>query len=60
MLLGMKLSGLVIMANRKERQATWDLEIPEMTEFWPPTDFARLGAILASGVAGFARRVAPQ
>ena len=58
MLLGMKLSGLVIMANRKERQpATWDLEIPEMTEFWPPTDFARLGVILEKAVAGFERRL---
>jgi hypothetical protein len=57
-LLGMKLSGLVIMANRNERQpATWDLEVPEMAEFWPPTDFARLGGILTKGVEGFAGRL---
>jgi hypothetical protein len=57
MLLGMKLSGLVIMARDGRKPATWDLEMPEMAEFWPPTDFTRLAAILEKAVSGFERRL---
>src|SRR5688572_27683725 len=56
-LLGMKLSGLVIMAQEARRASSWELEIPDLSEFWPKTDFARLAGILANGVAGFRRRV---
>lgn len=58
-LLGMKLSGLVIMAQERQRPATWELQVPEMAELWPPIDFTRLGAILDTGIAGFGRRVLP-
>lgn len=57
LLLGMKLSGLVIMAREARRPPVWELDIPEMAELWPQTDYPRLGAILEQGVAGFARRV---
>ena len=56
-LLGMKLSGLVIMAQEARIDPEWHLEIPEMGELWPKTDYARLAGILEKGVSGFASRV---
>lgn len=58
-LLGMRLSGIVIMAQRNEPPApvTWEMVDPDLAEFWPKMDYARLAGILEHGVAGFARRV---
>lgn len=57
LLLGMKVSGLVILAQESRQPPRWDLEWPEMAEIWPKTDYARLGDILGKGIAGFAQRV---
>jgi hypothetical protein len=59
-LLGMKLSGIVILAQEGRAPPDWEAEFPDLAELWPKTDYARLAGILEQGVAGFARRVLPE
>jgi hypothetical protein len=56
-LLGMKLTGIVIMGQKKRPPTDGKIDWPEMAEMWRQADYTRLGAILAKGVAGFASRV---
>ncbi len=56
-LLGMKLSGIVLMSREAGGPPDWDAAFPEMDDFWPPTDYARLAEILRKGIEGFERRV---
>ena len=55
-LLGMKLSGIVHLAQEAGKPSEWGMEMPEMAELWPKTDFARLAGILDKGIDGFAKR----
>jgi hypothetical protein len=57
LLLGMKLSGSVSVALRTGRPAIWQLDMPDLAEPLPKTDYARLATILETGIAGFARRL---
>jgi len=57
LMLGMKLSGIVLMAREGRKPADWKYDWPEMAEFWPETDYGRLSEILKQGIEGFARRV---
>ena len=56
-LLGMKLSGIVITAQEGRAPAEWSMTFPEMAELWPETDYPRLAGIIGTGIAGFAKRV---
>jgi hypothetical protein len=55
-LLGMKLSGIVLMAQEGRAPPDWDMSFPDLGEIWPATDYARLGRILADGISGFESR----
>jgi len=55
-LLGMKLSGIVIMARERRAPADWNMTFPDLGEIWPETDYQRLGRILTTGIDAFERR----
>ena len=57
LLLGMKLTGIVRMAREARQDPRWDLEVKDLGEFWPKTDYERLGTILVNGIDAFAQRV---
>ena len=57
-LLGMKLSGIVILAQETGQPPDWGMEFPEMAEMWPATDYPRLASILEKGIAALAGRMA--
>jgi len=56
-LLGMKLSGTVIVSQEARKPPERNMEFPDMAELWPATDFPRLGGILLKGIDAFERRV---
>ena len=48
-LLGMKLSGIVVVSQEARKTPDWDMEFPDMGEIWPKTDYPRLGEIFRRG-----------
>lgn len=56
-LLAMKLSGIVIMAQEGRKPPDWTMDFPDMADLWPKTDYGLLAGILEKGIAAFTGRV---